>query len=90
MLLPGIVLAFARLAGGTQQVADAHPLARFIDSSVSTTTFAGTIQVRRRDTVLYARSFGLADRAFAVPNTRETRYRVASITKAFMAGAKLV
>jgi CubicO group peptidase (beta-lactamase class C family) len=59
------------------------PLARYIDSIATSDTFAGTIQVRRHDSVLYARSFGLAERAFNTPNGRDTRYRIASITKAF-------
>jgi D-alanyl-D-alanine carboxypeptidase len=47
--------------------------------------FSGTILVQARESVVYQRSFGLADRAFDVPAANETRYRIASITKAFTA-----
>ena len=48
-------------------------------------SFSGTVLVARNGTVLERQSFGLANRPFAVPNTLDTRYRVASITKAFTA-----
>ncbi|HEY5849793.1 MAG TPA: serine hydrolase domain-containing protein [Lysobacter sp.] len=47
--------------------------------------FNGTIVVKQRGEVVHAQSFGEADMAFAVPNTRQTRYRIASITKLFTA-----
>ena len=45
--------------------------------------FSGTILVARHGHVLYRKSHGLAERAFAVPATDDTRYRIASITKLF-------
>ena len=45
--------------------------------------FNGTILVQAKGEVTYAKSFGLANRPFQVPSTNETRYRIASITKAF-------
>lgn len=45
--------------------------------------FNGTILVRHRGTVVYHKSFGIADRAFNVPVTLDTKFRVASITKLF-------
>jgi D-alanyl-D-alanine carboxypeptidase len=47
--------------------------------------FSGTILVRQRGRTLLSRSFGLADRAFAIPHRPDTRYRVASVTKLFTA-----
>lgn len=47
--------------------------------------FSGSILVRARGEVVYARSFGLADRRFAIANTLRTRHAIASITKAFTA-----
>lgn len=73
----------ALVAGCTSPPAEPTPLAKFIDSSAASGTLAGTIQVRRHDSVLYARSFGEADRTWSIPNARDTRYRIASITKAF-------
>lgn len=47
--------------------------------------FAGTVLVAHNGTVLDRKSFGLANRPFNVPNSPDTRYRVASITKVFTA-----
>jgi D-alanyl-D-alanine carboxypeptidase len=47
--------------------------------------FSGTLLVARNGTVLDRESFGLANQPFAVQNSPDTRYRVASITKAFTA-----
>lgn len=47
--------------------------------------FHGTIAIARQGKVVYARSFGLANLAFKVPSTLETRYKIASITKLFTA-----
>jgi len=47
--------------------------------------FSGTVLVTRGGNVLDRESFGLANRPFAAPNSPDTKYRVASITKAFTA-----
>ncbi|MFC3814163.1 serine hydrolase domain-containing protein [Lysobacter sp. GCM10012299] len=47
--------------------------------------FNGTVLVKRRGEVVYSHSFGEANIALGVPNTRQTRYRIASITKLFTA-----
>jgi D-alanyl-D-alanine carboxypeptidase len=58
-------------------------LAPAIDAFARAHDFSGTILVRARGRTLYGRSFGSADRAFAVPAAADTRYRIASITKLF-------
>ncbi|WZO97618.1 serine hydrolase domain-containing protein [Isosphaeraceae bacterium EP7] len=45
--------------------------------------FHGTILVERRGVTLFHRSFGLADREFDIPVQDDTKFRIASITKAF-------
>lgn len=59
--------------------------ARFIDSFVSKNNFNGTIQIKQKGKLTYNKSFGFANFPFKVPNTTDTKYRVASITKAFTA-----
>ena len=54
-----------------------------VDTYARQHEFSGTILVRQAGRTLYARSFGLADRAFGIPATAATRYRIASITKLF-------
>lgn len=45
----------------------------------------GTILVAERGKVVYQRAFGLANREWKVPNTVDTSYRIASLTKQFTA-----
>jgi CubicO group peptidase (beta-lactamase class C family) len=74
LLLPGPLAARARPV-----------LAGTIDAYARARDFSGTILVRQRGRTLYGRSFGLADRAFAVPASLRTRYRIASVSKLFTA-----
>src|SRR3954470_14203301 len=45
--------------------------------------FSGSVLVTRGGRAVYRHSFGIADRAFGIPATDGTKYRIASITKAF-------
>jgi len=58
---------------------------RTIDSYARAHEFSGTIVVKSKTQTLYARSFGFANRQFRVSNTLDTKYKIASITKAFTA-----
>lgn len=57
----------------------------FIQSYAKEHQFNGTVLLQKDTTVLYNKSFGVADRRFNVLITNETVYKVASITKAFTA-----
>ena len=59
-------------------------LAQFADSG-----FAGTVLLAHGDRVVFAKGYGLADRARGVPATTETRYSAAGMTKLFTATALL-
>jgi len=52
-----------------------------LDTAIDEHTFCGVIDIRHKDTVLYARAAGYADRSNRVPNTLETRFGIASGTK---------
>lgn len=45
----------------------------------------GAVLVAEKGAVIYKEAFGLANREWNVPNTVDTRYRIASITKTFTA-----
>lgn len=81
--LLGLVLAACLAVAPAAARRAPSPLAAPIAAFARAHDFSGTILVRRRGTTLYAHSFGLADRAFGVPATADTRYRIASITKLF-------
>lgn len=57
--------------------------APFIAQFAKDHNFNGTVLIAERGKTIYQRSFGLANFAFAIPNTNTTKYKVASITKAF-------
>jgi LytTr DNA-binding domain/Beta-lactamase len=80
-------MAIAVLA--TALLARAEPSASPLEARVSRDArkhdFSGTVLVARKGGLVCHRSFGLADRAFGVPASSQTRYKVASITKAFTA-----
>lgn len=51
--------------------------------------FSGAALVKRGDKVLLRKAYGLADRDLEIPNTIDTRFRTASVTKMFTAVAVL-
>lgn len=57
----------------------------FVTDYAQSHGYSGSILLQQPGKPLYRRSFGLASRAFKQPNTPDTRYRIASITKAFTA-----
>lgn len=58
---------------------------KFVDSYAKEHNFSGTILIQNNSRISYAKSFGLANRQFKVQNRIETKYKVASLTKAFTA-----
>jgi D-alanyl-D-alanine carboxypeptidase len=55
----------------------------FIEAYAKEHNFNGTILVQKSGEIRFAKSFGLANIPFKVPNTVQTKYKIASITKAF-------
>jgi CubicO group peptidase (beta-lactamase class C family) len=43
--------------------------------------FSGVVRVTKGDGVVYENAFGFADRALRVPNSLETRFQIASLSK---------
>ncbi|WMJ70695.1 serine hydrolase domain-containing protein [Stenotrophomonas sp. 24(2023)] len=74
MLLCWPMLALAR-----------DPLPDLVAQRAQALDFNGTVLVQQAGQPLLLRSFGLADRRFGVPDTNQTVYRIASITKLFTA-----
>ena len=59
--------------------------AQFIEGYAAEHGFNGSVLIQKGGKVAYARSFGLANLPFKVANTNGTKYKIASITKAFTA-----
>jgi D-alanyl-D-alanine carboxypeptidase len=59
--------------------------AQFIEGYAAEHGFSGSVLIQKGGKVAYARSFGWANLPFKVANTDATKYKIASITKAFTA-----
>jgi CubicO group peptidase (beta-lactamase class C family) len=60
-----------------------------IDKIAAETGFSGVVQIDRAGQIEFARAYGLANRAYRVPNTVDTRFGIASGSKGFTALAVL-
>jgi CubicO group peptidase (beta-lactamase class C family) len=72
-----LLIFISNLFGQSQNVDN------FIDAYVKEHNFNGTILIKKNSDFTYQKSFGLANIPFKVPNSGDTKYKIASITKAF-------
>jgi CubicO group peptidase (beta-lactamase class C family) len=52
--------------------------------------FSGVVRVTKGDRIIYENAFGYADRAWQVPNSLQTRFQIASLSKPMTAAAILL
>lgn len=78
------VLLFATISQSPWQ-AQAQRLEPTIRDYAREHDFNGTILIQHRGKKIYQQSFGLANRAFDIPVKNDTKFKIASITKAFTA-----
>jgi len=64
-----------------------HPLEQAVDSIAEETGFSGVVHVDHGDRIELAKAYGLANRGYAIPNTVETQFGIASGTKGLTAVA---
>ncbi len=84
MVAIGVVPGCANLALG-----DSEQRIDLVDAWLRDENFSGSVLVAHHDIILLDRGYGLADRSNDVPNTPETIYPIASITKPITATAIL-
>jgi len=60
-------------------------LERDLEDLVTETSFSGVVRVEEGESVLVEKAFGLANRAFRIPNRIDTQFGIASGTKGFTA-----
>jgi D-alanyl-D-alanine carboxypeptidase len=82
-LASALVAAWPLIAASPPPSQTPAALESFIETFAHEHDFSGTILVQENANRKYAKSFGLADRAFNVPADSHTRYKIASITKLF-------
>ncbi|GEM45592.1 serine hydrolase domain-containing protein [Deinococcus cellulosilyticus] len=78
------------LSGAFAQGTDPQPrLSQLIDTLHDTQAFMGTVIITQKGKTTFEKSVGLANLEKSIPNTSDTVYRVASITKSFVGVAVL-
>ncbi|WP_412062896.1 serine hydrolase [Rubrivirga sp. IMCC45206] len=81
------ILCMAGVSFCAAATVEAQDLAERADALLTsyhdTGLFNGAVLVAEGDSVLYAAGFGEADMSWQIPNTPETRFRIASVTKQF-------
>jgi CubicO group peptidase (beta-lactamase class C family) len=75
--------------GATPQPTQQQKMEEFIQAHLATGNFMGAVLVARGDEVLFQGGYGKADLELDVPNTIESVFRLASLTKQFTAAAIL-
>jgi D-alanyl-D-alanine carboxypeptidase len=84
-LLVTINLWLAASSQATLAQVQAQPLEAAVRDYATAHNFSGTILAQHKGKPIYQQSFGVADRAFDNPVKTNTKFRIASITKAFTA-----
>ena len=83
----------AQAPTATPPLISAEVVAEFddlLDKLVEQDLFTGSVLLAYQGNVLISQGYGLADREQNIPNTAQTRYRIASMTKQFTAMAILI
>ena len=62
-----------------------NKLDKIVNSYIKYNNFTGTILIGKEGKILYKKAFGMADYDKKIPNTIETQFRIASLTKEFTA-----
>lgn len=94
-----IVLLIILLAGCGERkdevvLIDLNPLQDELDSLISAENqadnFHGTIVVGNKDSIIYARAVGIADRSYGLPMKEEYRLDIASVNKSFIGALVMI
>lgn len=95
-LVMGVVAATAALAVAAAARAQQQPdglearVDRYVQPYVDSRNFSGVVLVARDGRPVVRQAYGLANVEFAVPNHVETKFHIASVSKAFTAAAVLL
>jgi CubicO group peptidase (beta-lactamase class C family) len=89
--------SFLSIAGSTAlPVATPHPSEvvsktdAFLNQMLKAGLFSGSVLIARNGEILVNKGYGMADREKQIPNTPQTKFRIASVTKQFTAMAILI
>lgn len=82
-----IVLTLASTAHSQTKNTIAARANSYLSDLVKQDRFSGSVLISRKGRILLSKGYGMANRELDVPNTPKTKFRLASITKAFTAAA---
>ncbi len=82
--MPQAIIASGEAASYTDSLLT-HKLDNYINAHAANNRFNGNLLIIKSDTVVYFKSFGMANRAFGVKNNDSTKFLIGSITKPFTA-----
>ncbi|MBK7128255.1 MAG: beta-lactamase family protein [Crocinitomicaceae bacterium] len=77
------------LSQDTDQNNFANRVDEYMQAQSNINNFSGAILIAKNDSILFKGGYGIADREWNVPNTAETKFRIASNTKQFTAACIL-
>jgi CubicO group peptidase (beta-lactamase class C family) len=66
-----------------------HSIDEYLSRATDSGLFSGAVEVARDGKILFSRGYGMADLAFDVPNTAQTRFDIGSVSKTFTAALVL-
>jgi CubicO group peptidase (beta-lactamase class C family) len=86
--LPGIVFALLCCSSLAAQTTSAR-FDRQLQAYVRNGDFSGSVLVAREGHIVFQKSYGMANYEWGIPNSENTKFHIASITKTFTAAAIL-
>ncbi|MFN8420459.1 MAG: serine hydrolase domain-containing protein [Anaerolineae bacterium] len=78
-----LILVSPTLPALAQSADPSAKIDEFLTKLTESNTFSGSVLIARGDEVIFSKGYGYAVREFAIPNTPQTLYRIASLTKQF-------
>lgn len=66
-----------------------YKMNEYLELRSKTASYSGAILVAKNDTIIFSKGFGMADREKGIPNNKDTKFKIGSITKTFTAIAIL-
>lgn len=76
-------------SGQTEATDLLRAITTYLEAHFATERFMGAVLVGQRGKILFSQGYGMANLEHSVPNTPQTKFRLASVTKQFTAAAVL-
>lgn len=66
-----------------------YKMSEYLELRSKTASYSGAVLVAKNDSIVFSKGFGMADRVMKIPNNKDTKFKIGSITKTFTAIAIL-